>query len=103
MASSNDERLDNILVAIHRLWGSDGTIDFKLARKKSWGELRNMVEATRDLEKKRQECIDNIAEQGQVLASFAHAMLRAAQTGDRLMTRQAYQDLARYCKILREE
>lgn len=103
MASDNEERLVKILVAVHGMSGSDGTLDGKGERRRQWKNLSNLVEESLALEKKQQLCIDNIAMQGQVLASYAHALLRAGQTGNQLATRQAYQDLARYCKILREE
>ncbi len=100
MSSSKGKEL---AVKIHQMKGSDGTLDPKLERKKKWQEIHTLVTEILDEERKREECTDHIAEQGQVLGAFAHALVRAALSGSKHSTRLAYQDLMRYCKVLREE
>ncbi len=99
----SDDKGKELAVAVHQLKGSDGTLDPRLERKKKWQGVQTLVTEILDEERKRDECASLIAQQGEVLGAFAHALVRAVLSGNGHSTRLAYKDLARYCKIIREE
>lgn len=94
---------NELAIKVHQLRNSDGTLDPKLKRRKEWQEVQSLVTKILDDERRREECVNHLAEQGQILGAFAHALSRAILSGDKHATRLAYQDLARYCKVSRGE
>lgn len=91
------------MMKTRRLKETDGTIDTGLIRRADWLNVQNGLSSILDIESKRQECCDKIAEQEQILAAFCHALAKAVLSASPLATRLAYEDLARYCGIVREK
>lgn len=101
---SSPHTVDELAIKLHKMNVSDCTLDPspKLARRWAWSEIKATLSVLKELEGKREECSNLVASQGQILAAFAHSLVRAVVSGNAYATRLAYADLARYAKITME-